>query len=181
MRMNRNRDKILIDFLAVQHEQAMALAADSDILRLLPLSGPASDRYLADFRCRGLIQNDAGQIVEHNQFVVGIWFPGDYLRRSDMTCIVTYLGPAPRPWHPNVRAPYVCLTIRPGTPLIDILYGCYELFTWHLYDTADNGLNHEAAQWARHQDPSWFPIDRRPLRRRNLVLKAEPVKGESEQ
>lgn len=175
--MNRPHDPIMIDFLGVQQEQGLALAADSDILRLLPLTGPASDRYLADFRCRGLVQNDAGHIVEHDQFVVGIWFPEDYLRRSDMTCIVTYLGPAPRPWHPNIRAPYVCLAIRPGTSLVDILYGCYELFTWHLYYTGDEGLNHDAAQWARSQDPSWFPIDRRPLRRRALRLEIKPVEG----
>jgi hypothetical protein len=153
--------------------------ADSDILKLLPITmGPVTDRYIAEFSCRGLVQNEADQIVEFNKFAVGIWFPEDYLRRVDLSLVLSYLGPALRPWHPNIRPPYLCLHITPGTPLVDILYSCYELFTWRLLNTGDEGLNHAASQWARNQDPSWFPIDRRPLRRRKLRLEVSTASPE---
>lgn len=169
------RDKIFEEFLERQQQEGLALAAQSDILELTPMNGRPSDRYLAEFHCRGLVQDDTGAVTEFNRFAVGIWFPGDYLRRLDMSLILTYLGPAPRPWHPNIRPPFICTHITPGTPLVDILYNCYELFTWRLKNTGDDGLNHAASQWARHQDPSWFPIDRRPLRRRKLKLEVTPA------
>jgi len=171
-------DRIFAEFLGRQYQEGMALAAESDILKLVPQNGHLSDRYIAEFFCRGLVQNDAGEVVEFNRFAIGVWFPEDYLRRVDESLIVTYFGPAPRPWHPNIRAPFICTHIAPGTPLVDILYNCYELFTWRLKYTGDEGLNHAAAQWARHQDPSWFPIDRRPLRRRKLKLEVNPVAAE---
>ena len=164
------RDQIFEAFLERQHQEGMALAAASDILKMMPMNGHRSDRYIAEFHCRGLVQDDVGEVAEFNRFAVGIWFPEDYLRRLDMSLIVTYLGPAPRPWHPNIRPPFICTHITPGTPLVDILYNCYELFTWRLKNTGDEGLNHAASQWARHQDTSWFPIDRRPLRRLKLRL-----------
>lgn len=176
---NPPRDKILQGFLDSQYQQGVALAADSDILKLMPMAGPGSDRYIAEFNCRGLIQNAEGEIVEFNRFAVGIWFPEDYLRRVDLSVVVSYLGPAPRPWHPNIRPPFLCLHITPGTPLVTILHSCYELFTWSLKNTGDEGLNHAASQWARQQDPSWFPIDRRPLRRRKLRLNVNPVQQEA--
>lgn len=171
-------DRIFEEFLERQYHEGVALSAESDILRLLPMNGQRSDRYIAEFHCRGLVQNDAGEVTEFNRFAVGIWFPEDYLRRVDVSIVVTYLGPSLRPWHPNIRPPFICLHITPGTPLVDILYGCYELFTWRLKNTSDEGLNHTASQWARHQDPSWFPIDRRPLRRRKLKLEVSPVASE---
>lgn len=173
--MNSTHDLIFSAFLRRQYEEGMALMAASDILKLMPLSGPVSDRYIAEFNSRGLIQDEAGNVVEFNRFAVGIWFPEDYLRRVDVSVILSYLGPAPRPFHPNCRPPYLCLFIRPGTSLVDILHSCYELFSWQLWNTADEGLNHEASQWARQRDPSWFPIDRRPLRRRPLRLEVTPV------
>jgi len=178
--MTQTGDRILQEFLDRQFQEGMALMADSDILRLNPVTGPGSDRYVAEYFCRGLVQTDAGDIAEHSQFAVGIWFPDDYLRRVDVTNVVSYLGPAPRPWHPNIRPPFVCLHITPGTPLVHILHSCYELFTWSLKNTGDEGLNHAASQWARHQDPSWFPIDRRPLRRRRLRLEVQSASEESQ-
>ncbi len=179
--MNQHNDQVFQEFLTRQYQEGMALMADSDILRLLPVTGPGTDRYVAEYRCRGLVQNEAGEIVEHNLFAAGIWFPEDYLRRVDVSNVVSYLGPSPRPWHPNIRPPFVCLHITPGTPLVDILHSCYELFTWGLKNTGDEGLNHAASQWARHQDPSWFPIDRRPLRRRRLRLEVQPAVKEAAQ
>jgi hypothetical protein len=167
-------DPIFRDFLERQFREAMALVASSDILRLMPAPASPPQQYLAEFKCKGLIQNNAGEIVEHNLFGVAITFPEEYLRRVDVGMMLTYLGPEPIVWHPNISGPFVCLHgIRPGTPLVTILYACFELFTWNLKNTSDEGLNRAASQWARHQDPARFPIDRRPLKRRTLHLQTE--------
>jgi hypothetical protein len=163
-------DKIYEAFLRQQFKDGMALAASSDILDLTPLDGDPPIRYIAHFEgAKGLVRDRGGQIVEFQKFMVGIWFPDDYMRHVNIPQVLTYLGPHPEPWHPNMRAPhYICADIVPGTSLVDILYACYELWTWNLFYTGDEGLNHAASQWSRKQDPSRFPIDRRPLKRRSL-------------
>jgi hypothetical protein len=168
-------DKIREGFLRRQFEQAVALADESDILELVPVSGDPPERYIVGFSANGLVQEPGGEIVEFARCDVGIWMPNDYLRRVDMRHVLTYLGPHPRPWHPNVRPPYICVHILPAMPLIDLIYTCFEVWTWNLFGTGDEGLNHAAAQWARNQEPGRFPVDRRPLKRRALDLEIETV------
>jgi len=174
-------DKIFEAFLRQQFEEGMALADSSDVLDLTPLSGGEPPvRYIAHFEGRlGLVREPGGQIVEFEKFMVGIWFPEDYLRRVNIPQVLTYLGPHPDPWHPNIRRPFLCAHIKPGTGLVDILYACHEIWTWNLFATGDEGLNHAASQWSRKQDRSRFPIDRRPLKRRALQLDVATVTGKA--
>lgn len=174
------KDKILSLFLEKQHREATALAADSDILRVLPLGGPrVPQHYLARYAAKGLVRNQRGQVEEATGLEIGIWLPDDYLRRADPAQILTYIGPHRHPWHPNVSPPFICLHIRPGMALVDLLHTCYELWTWQLFNTGDEGLNHAASQWARAQDPSRWPVDRRPLKRRRLAIQVSPAQGEA--
>jgi hypothetical protein len=168
-------DKILESFLTRQHEAAEELAAASDILKVQAVDAEPHQRWIAEYHARGLIQAASGEIVEADGFAVGIWLPEDYLRVVRPGQVLTYLGPHRHPWHPNIRPPFVCLRIAPGTALVDLLYWCYEMWTWSLYYTGDEGLNHAAAQWARGQDRSRFPIDRRPLKRRHLDIHLTPA------
>jgi len=163
-------DPIFNAFLQTQLQQGLALARASGVLRLSPLPNDPPFRYVAHFDgCQGLVKDTSGEVVEFDQFVVGIWFPTDYLRAVDVGQILTYLGPHPSPFHPNLRPPFLCAHIQPGTSLVDILYAVYEIWTWNLFSTADGGLNRAAAQWSRRQDPKRFPIDRRPLKRARAV------------
>jgi hypothetical protein len=166
-------DKILNAFLARQFEEGMALARESDLVELVPIGAHPPQRYLARFRCRGLCRGDDGQVVGMDYAEVGIYFPDDYLRRTDPYQILMWLGP-PNVWHPNIsdKAPIVCLgRLGPGTRLVDILYQLFEIVTYKKYAT-DDALNHDAAAWAR-QNQDRFPSDPRPLKRRKLELKVE--------
>ncbi len=167
-------DRILQAFLARQHEESQALAGESDILDLHAMDGPPPQHYIARFKAKGLVKDEQGQVVAADGGVFGIWLPDDYLRHAEPAQILTYLGP-PRPWHPNIRPPFVCIHLVPGMPLVDLLHACLEIWTWTLYYTGDEGLNHAASQWARHQDPSRFPIDRRPMKRRRLSITVSPA------
>ena len=171
------QDRILEAFLKRQHEEGMALARASDLLELEPLDKPAQ-HYIARFHARGLMQNDRGEVIETDRFDVGISMPDDYLRRVDGYQILTYLGPALRPWHPNIMGPFICVHLTPGMALVDLLHTLYDLWRWSLYYTGDEGLNHDASQWARRQQPGRFPIDRRPLKRRPIDLDVEPFEEE---
>ena len=133
---------------------------------------------MARFHCTGLCRLADGEIGETHHAEVGIFFPDDYLRRTDPYQILVWLGPQ-NIWHPNIsdKAPIVCLgRLGPGTRLVDILYQLFEIISYKRFATAD-ALNHDAAAWARqHQDR--FPVDPRPLKRRQLHLHIHPAHPE---
>ncbi len=163
-------DRILDAFLTRQFEEGMALARASDLVALHHAGAAPPQRYVAQFRCTGLCRTPAGEIAPMTYSEVGIFFPDDYLRRTDPYRILMWLGPH-NVWHPNIsdRAPVVCLgRLGPGTRLTDILYQLFEIITYQRYSTHD-ALNADAAAWARaNQDR--FPIDRRPLKRRAVTF-----------
>lgn len=78
------QDKIFEAFLKRQYEEGMALAASSDLLELYPMSGDPPDRYIADFRCKGLMRAAGGDVVETDHFEVGIWFPCAGILRGEL-------------------------------------------------------------------------------------------------
>ncbi|MBK8060497.1 MAG: hypothetical protein IPK33_22180 [Gemmatimonadetes bacterium] len=156
-------DDILARFLRRQYEDGMALAAASDLLQLQPLDGDPTDRYVAEYFCRGLVRAPERGVREHDRFRIGIWFPPDYLRRADPFQVLTWLGP--RVFHPNIseQLPVICVgRLRPGTGLTDLLYQCFEIITYQKF-AAHDPLNEEASRWAR-ANLHRLPIDRRPLK-----------------
>jgi len=173
------QDKIFEAFLKRQHEEGMALARSSDLLELIPDSGDPPDRYIAQFRCKGLVQSATSDVSEADYFEVGIWFPSDYLRRVDPFKVLTWLGPF-NVFHPNIsdRMPFICVgKLAPNTALVDILYQCFEIITYNKVTMReDDALNTHACAWAR-QNQHRFPIDRRPLKRRALDLQVEQAEA----
>lgn len=156
------RDPIVRLFLEAQRREALALAAASDLLDVLPIG---LQHYVASFRCRGLVREAGGEIREHALFRVGLWLPESYLREANPAQIVSWLGPA-EIWHPNIRPPFLCLgRITPGTPLVDLLHRCFELICFeNVTMREDDALNGAACAWAR-RNRARFPIDPRPLLR----------------
>ena len=168
-------DPIYNAFLARQLDEGQRLAASSDLFTLEPLPGRVVARFILEFHCKGLAR-EQGQVVEKNHWAIGVFFPENYLRSAvHVAEVLTYLGPAREPWLPNIRPPFFCMHLTPGASLVDITLGLYDLLTWHLFETGDEGLNHAAAQWTRHQDPKRFPVDRRPLKRRTVALDVQPL------
>lgn len=161
-----HQDPLLARFLEHQHEEGMALATSSDLLVLTPV-GPGSPvtTYFAHFCCKGLVRRN-GQVTEHDDHLVGIQFPDDYLKHFDTARVLTWCQPADI-WHPNIRPPFICAgRMQPGTPVVDLLYQVFEIITWQNVETREfNALNHDACVWARH-NVHRFPVDQRPLKRR---------------
>ncbi len=164
------RDTVFDAFLDAQRQAAEELNERSDLLTVLPFG---RNRFVLEFRCKGLIRTRDGTVREGSEFHVGLRFPPDYLRHVNPLQVVTWLYPA-NVWHPNVRPPAVCLGhIAPGTPLVDLAFHLYEMIALYNYATHD-ALNAEAAQWLRnHGAELELPLDRRPLLRRALELEVD--------
>jgi ubiquitin-protein ligase len=168
-------DAIYQRFLERQRVEGMALAEASDVLSLhIPPMAPP--HFVAEFLCKGLIRDSAGEIKEASRFQVGVWFPADYLRRADPFEMVRLFTPGV--WHPNVSQdlPLICTgRISPGTPLVDILFQIYDILTYQKYNPReDDSLNRAACSWAR-ENQNLFPTDRRPLKRRSLNLEVTSI------
>ena len=161
-------DRVLQGFLERQYDEGMALAEASDLLHLISLGGDPPRKYLADFRCTGLVKAPDGEIVPAERFVVGIWFPDDYLRAVDPFQILTWLEPR-TVYHANVSdvGPFVCIGhIVPATSLVEILYRLFDVITYNKVTLVEEkALNREACGWGR-SNVHRFPIDRRGLKRR---------------
>jgi hypothetical protein len=173
--LRESPDPILQRFLDRQFEEGVALARSSDLLdlHLLPASPP---HCIAEFHCKGLVRQGEGEIREANEFLVGIWFPSDYLRRADPYQILRLL--TPHVWHPNVSRefPLICVgRLAPGTALVDILYQLFDVLTYQKYNPReDDSLNKAACAWARANQER-FPVDRRPLKRQAPSLEGRHI------
>jgi len=155
-------DAITKLFLETQQREAMQLAAESDLLEVRALD---LHRTIATFRCRGLVRDASGEVREHDRFTVGFFLSENHLREVSPVEILTWLEPR-EVWHPNIHPPFVCLgRIKPGTPLVELLYRCFELITYeNVTMREDDALNRPACSWAR-RNRERFPIDTRPIKR----------------
>jgi hypothetical protein len=168
-------DKYLSAFLAQQHIEGKALENESDILRLFPLDEPLPTRYLVQLNCRGLVRRESGEITEADSCQAGVWFAPQHLYHVDPFQVVTWLGPM-NAYHPNIAygGPFVCLGhLGPGTPLADLIFGLFEIWTYQKVTlTEKQSLCPAACSWARQHRDRW-PVDRRALKRRKLRLEVE--------
>lgn len=156
-------DNVFQSFLATQQEAGLALAAASDLVTLVPVGPEPAQRYLIDFRCRGLVEED-GRIQVTDRFLVDVLFSEDHLRRTGGV-LASMLAPT-NVFHPNCRGHAICLgPIPPGTGLVDIIWQAFDIITWNTVTMNErDAFNWAACRWARNH-PDAFPIDTRPLRR----------------
>lgn len=173
-------DKITARFLEKQAEEGAHLASESDILHLEALvrgQGPAQ-HFLAHFSCDTYVVLPDRRVERATGCVVGIYLPDDYLRQASTYEVLTWLHPT-TVFHPNIRPPHMCVGerfLRPGTPLVELLYQIHAVITYRKWASA-HGLNPDACQWAINNQPL-FPSDSRPLKRRVLPINIEVASAE---
>jgi len=162
-------DTIYNSFLESQEAEAKVLSRDSDLLDIVAQGERPYQRYILEYSCKGLVQTGEG-IVEADQFAVGVHFPIDFCRRSVPYEVVTFLGPV-ECHHPNILFPMICIgPIRPSTSLFELALRCFEVITFNAVTMYEpDALNHAACRWAR-KNVERFPVDDRPLKRRQLDL-----------
>jgi hypothetical protein len=173
-------DKVLTSFLERQQADGLALAARSDILKLMAVGSVPPQQYVAEFRCKGLVKERDGRMGEAGLFAVGIFFPNDYLRRAAGSEVLTWLAP-PNAFHPNIFGPAgaICIgRLEPGTGLVAILYQVFEIIVYRKFNPREyDSLNKAACSWARNNQGR-FPTDPRPLKRPSYVSPDAGIKKE---
>ena len=174
-------DKVFSSFLGQQLTRGRALAAKSDILRLLPAPGSLPQQYVAEFRCKGVVRQADGRLGERGLFIVGIFFPNDYLRRAATPEVLTWLGPT-NVFHPDIAGPrgLICIgRLEPGTGLVDILYQVFEIIVYRKFNPREyDCLSPDACTWVRNNQ-SRFPTDPRPLKRPDYLAQVRADKSAS--
>lgn len=160
-------DIIYDAFLQKQFEAALAFAAESDRVSILPGHGTPPCVYQVHYDARCLIRDPRGQVRVHDGFGVRICMPEDYLRRVEPFRIVQWMYPR-NVFACNVRgeAFAICVgRLEPGEELIDLIYQCHAIGTWNKLTMSEtDALNHDACVWARRH-PHRYPVDNRPLKR----------------
>ena len=170
---------VMKSFLETQEAEAMALAARSDLIEVAPLGEKPYQKFLVRFFCKTLLKTREG-ICEYDRVDVGIHFPSDYWQRAEPPEVVTLFGPA-NVFHPNVKFPFICPgDLTTGTPLADLIYQIYEILTFQKVTMReDDALNKDACVWAR-KNTERFPVDTRPLVRRNDSYKVKTPRAPEE-
>jgi hypothetical protein len=164
------QDRIFSAFLARQMEEAEALRRDSGLVDIHPVAPQA---FAVDLYCKGLVRKADGAVATADRFRVGVWFPGDYLRRASALEVVAWLGP-PDVFHPNILYPLICIgRLVPATPLVDIVSRVFRIVTYQSVAMHD-ALNRDAAAWARSNQHR-FPVDGRPLKTRACGMNFEAL------
>ncbi len=169
-------DLIMQAFLQQQNEAGAALAANSDVLNIVPLSGEPASSFILEYHCQGLVRGIDGVISMADAFAVGLNFPSDYLRRvAHAAQILMWLQPKSA-FHPNIspNGPFICIgDIKPGTGIVDIAFRVFDLITWNNFcPVEDDALNMDACAWARH-NMEMFPVDDRSLKCRPGLLESQ--------
>ena len=168
-------DPILTSWLERQHEEAMKLAAASDVLTLLPAQGTPPRQYLAHFDSPTLVREE-GKVTQHTGFDVFINFPLDYVQSVSDAARVLALAAPRNAFHPNVVFPFICPGhIAPGTSLCELLYQIFSIMTFSRFmPREDDALNPGACAWARN-NMHRFPLTSRPLKRASGSLEITEI------
>jgi hypothetical protein len=166
-------DPVIHRWLEKNIAEAMALAAESDILKLRTIARAENappQHVIARFECRTYILKHNGEVGTSDHAAVGIYLPDHYLRQANAYEVLTWLTPK-NAFHPNIRGSAICVGERffkPGTPLVELIFQLYSIVSFQKW-AAHAPLNDAAAQWSRsHGD--MLPADPRPLKRRAIQL-----------
>jgi hypothetical protein len=173
-------DRVYLAFLQNTLVQTLALAEESDVLRVLPLPPLPPSRYLCEFQLPYLRRLPSGVVeVAPGPVQAGVSFPGNYLSAADPHLPLKVAAMLTQDFvHPNVHGSVICLgsAFAPGTP--------FRVLVWELYDilayrnvTLDerNALNPEACRLLRAHPNLLDRLEVRPLRRR---AKSVPIAGD---
>ncbi len=167
-------DDITHDFLCNSRDQLLARCRPGGLLEAVSLGRETPWLWRLTFATRGLVRDPHGEIRVADRHVVAVRFLPDYLRRANQFESMALMEPS-NAFHPNLAPPRICLRIYPGQPLLEVCEGLHTLFSWRLYQLAENdALNPDACAWGRSHLAE-LPIDNRPLFGRSLQIHLEPM------
>ena len=138
------------------------LQDESSIIRFRAFGKPAQ-RYVVEFRGRGLARDGRGKVRFQEEHALEIKLGSSYPRTMPE---MRWLSPI---YHPNIsEVGLVCLGGYgthwvPSLHLDDLCVMIWDMIRYHNYDIR-SPYNRDAALWAANQTTFAFPVDARPLR-----------------
>jgi ubiquitin-protein ligase len=138
-------------------QQMQQAFAHSSIMRVQSFAGDPPDRYVIDFRVRGLMRGPQGSPVYRDQHFAEIQLTSEYPRQSPKCRMLTPI------FHPNIEPAAICVGDHwtAGERLVDLVIRIAELIAYQAYNIK-SPLDGEAAMWA-DQNRQHLPIDRRDM------------------
>jgi hypothetical protein len=162
-------DQVFMTFLHNTLIQAMELADESDVLRVIPRPPLPPAAYVCEFRVPYLRRTPSGIVeVAPGPVLAGLRFPEDYLRAADPHLFLKVASILTPLVHPNILGPLVCLGSKfaPGTPVRMLLWELYEIVAYRNVTLDEhNALDPEACRLLREHPHLLGQLEAPPLRR----------------
>jgi hypothetical protein len=164
-------DHVFDAFCRAAAREAETLAAQSDVLAIVPLPPMPPSRFLLRFAIPYLRRRPDSTIEPApGPILAGIRFPADYLLGTDPHLWMRVVSiETPALIHPNVREGVACLGAQfaPGTPFRVLVRAVYDLLTYQLMTLDEqNALDPEACRALRAAPDLFTHLSAPPLTRR---------------
>ena len=139
--------------LQADYEQIEKRFASSPHIVIRKATGNPPERYEIEYRVRGLVVKDDGEIVEASVHVAEIVLTRGYPRRPPQCKMLTPI------FHPNIDPGAICIGDHwaASEALSDLIIRIGEIITYQSYNTK-SPLNGEAARWA-DENGHLLPVD----------------------
>lgn len=139
--------------LQSDHEQIEKRFKNSPHIVIRETKGNPPERYEIEYRVRGLVVKDSGEIVESNKHIAEIVLTRSYPRRPPQCRMLTPI------FHPNIDPGAICIGDHwaASEALSDLVIRIGEIIAYQSYNTK-SPLNGEAARWA-DENSDLFPVD----------------------
>lgn len=139
--------------LQSDYEQIQKRLEHSPVIRVAKAAGNPPETYEIEYRCRGLMVREDGEIAETSPHVVEIALTRAYPHRAPHCKMLTPC------FHPNINPGAICIGDHwaASESLGDLIIRIGEMICYQSYNTK-SPLNPQAARWAdEHRD--LFPVD----------------------
>jgi ubiquitin-protein ligase len=143
---------------ALQVQKAFASCGH---IRIFSMQGDPPERYLIEYRVRGLARGPAGPVFR-DEHLAEIQLTSEYPRQSPKCKMLTPI------FHPNFEPATICVGDHwtAGERLVDLIVRIAEMITFQAYNIK-SPLDGEAAMWA-DQHRQHLPTDGRDMRPADL-------------
>jgi len=146
--MNRRLIRLYNDY-----KEVTELIGDHPYIEIQDVKGDPPERYLINYKIKGLVQNRK-EIIEKDSHLCEIILSGDYPRQEPICRLISMVV-----FHPNIAPNKVCIADHwaAGESLSDVIIRIGEMICYQNYNIK-SPLNGEAAKWAE-ENIRRFPID----------------------
>jgi ubiquitin-protein ligase len=139
---------------ALQMQKAFAKSA---MIRVQPAQGDPPERYVIEYRVRGLVRDQNGTPIFKDHHFAEIQLTSEYPRQSPKCRMLTPI------FHPNIEPATICVGDHwtAGERLTDLVVRIAEMIAFQAYNIK-SPLDGEAAMWC-DQHRQYLPTDTRDL------------------